>query len=231
MDIIDGLGAHEVRNSSDSTRLEESVAQPKQFKSAYGDSAATKTALYRVLVGDRSNRSHEVANDLNLSIFNLPSNAEAAIRDFESLGLTEFAMQRRIYAQWQNWRKAHRALFPGDCYFDDYFTEKIPENPSNEDHWDAYLRWSATVSGRRFVTTKGGRFGWTVDYRNGSVEEQTRKGDVFCIIFGCTTPIVIRPHGECYQVLGEGYVQGLMDGEVLAWLDNGKHQVQDITFC
>ena len=231
VDRIAGIGAHEDGTNFDSPWSADSIVQPKKFESIYGDFTSTKTALYRTLVGDRSNHSNNCANDPNLSIFNLPSNSEVAIKQFKSLGWTDFSIQGRTYGRWQSWRQANAALNIGDRHFDNYFTDKIPENASNEDLWDAYLRWAATVSGRRLVLTERGRFGWTVDYRKLGMDEQTKCGDIFCIIFGCSTPIVIRPYGEYYQVLGEGYLQGLMEGEALAFPKIGNYRVQDITLC
>ena len=60
-----------------------------------------------------------------------------------------------------------------------------------------------------------GYLGWAPDNIYGSEEDQTRKGDLIGIIFGCSTPIVIRPHGKLFKVVGEAYVQGLMDGEAM----------------
>ena len=34
---------------------------------------------------------------------------------------------------------------------------------------------------------------------------------------------MVRPYGDYYQVLGEAYVQGLMDGEAITALESGQH--------
>ena len=47
-----------------------------------------------------------------------------------------------------------------------------------------------------------------------------RAGDMFCLIFGCSIPVVLRkisasggsPH---FEFVGECYVHGMMDGEAL----------------
>ena len=49
----------------------------------------------------------------------------------------------------------------------------------------------------------------------------TREGDRICVVRGCVTPFVIRPVGEklegqvCWELVGECYVHGLMDGEAV----------------
>jgi hypothetical protein len=81
------------------------------------------------------------------------------------------------------------------------------------------------------VTTVNGYLGWAPDNIYGSDEDQTRKGDPICIIFSCSTPIVIRPHGKLFKVVGEAYVQGIMEGEATKFLESSGYQIQDVTFC
>jgi Heterokaryon incompatibility protein (HET) len=48
----------------------------------------------------------------------------------------------------------------------------------------------------------------------------TKVGDVVCVLFGGRVPYIIRPRGDHYQFVGECYVYGLMNGEVIdAWQD------------
>ena len=42
---------------------------------------------------------------------------------------------------------------------------------------------------------------------------RTQRGDVISILFGCSTPMVLRPLGSHYRLIGEAYVHGIMDGE------------------
>ncbi len=42
-----------------------------------------------------------------------------------------------------------------------------------------------------------------------------REGDVACILFGGRVPYALRPHDDHYELIGEYYVYGLMDGEAL----------------
>ncbi|KAK5948640.1 hypothetical protein OHC33_010399, partial [Knufia fluminis] len=44
----------------------------------------------------------------------------------------------------------------------------------------------------------------------------TMPGDKLCVIPGCCAPFVIRPKGKHYQLVGECYVHGVMDGEIMA---------------
>ena len=81
------------------------------------------------------------------------------------------------------------------------------------------------------MVTKNGYMGWVPDNIYGKAHEQTRKGDLIAVLFGCSTPIVIRPCGSRFQVIGEAYVQGLMEGEGMGLLESGGTQRQSFTFC
>ena len=50
-------------------------------------------------------------------------------------------------------------------------------------------------------------------------------GDLICVFLGGPVPWVIRQDGEEYVLIGECYVYGLMDGEVM---DTEHLPVQDI---
>jgi hypothetical protein len=49
-----------------------------------------------------------------------------------------------------------------------------------------------------------------------------RKSDMICILYGCSVPVIIRKVGDHYLFIGECYVQGLMDGQALELLKQGK---------
>jgi hypothetical protein len=74
---------------------------------------------------------------------------------------------------------------------------------------------------RLFMTTKG---------YLGSAPISTKLGDKVCVLLGGATPFVVRPEGDCYKLVGECYVQGLMDGEVMHALKQGRYELQDFKF-
>ncbi|TVY80444.1 Heterokaryon incompatibility protein 6 OR allele [Lachnellula suecica] len=66
--------------------------------------------------------------------------------------------------------------------------------------------WSAR---RRFALTHNGRLA--------CVPKNTKEGDVICILFGGEAPFVLRPtSGGFYAVVGECYVNDIMQGESLS---------------
>lgn len=54
----------------------------------------------------------------------------------------------------------------------------------------------------------------TQEGRIGMAPHQARKGDMVCILLGCRVPVLLRERQEGgYELVGEAYVQGIMDGE------------------
>lgn len=48
------------------------------------------------------------------------------------------------------------------------------------------------------------------------------QGDKVCIIFGCKVPLLLREVDGAYLLVGECYVFGMMQGEMIEELDNGR---------
>lgn len=96
---------------------------------------------------------------------------------------------------------------------------------------DVYHCAMRMVQERRFMLTQNGYKGWAPDNAyDDRVENHTRVGDLIAIIFGCSTPLVLRPNGNKYVIVGEAYVEGFMDGEGIRLLDRGKRQAESFTF-
>ena len=226
VDEIEGFGAHQVGKYA---WKEESVVQPAPYESAYGAFEATSIALYRVLVADRRAEGHEseAADSRHRAILDLPSNRELAFAEYNKRGWSKFATDGQYYERWLNWRRANRNFWLGGRPLNDYFTEAISPGMSDAGHWESYQAWVRAIGGRKLVITTKGFLGWAPDFCDGGGEQQSLKGDCICIIFGCSVPIVLRPHAEFYQVVGEGYIRGLMEGESLEHLGSGEYEVRD----
>lgn len=79
--------------------------------------------------------------------------------------------------------------------------------------------FSITSYGRYLVSTEKGYIGWA--------PVQCRKGDVIAVLAGGKVPYVLRPEPtaipleekgderECYSILGDAYIHGIMDGEAV----------------
>jgi hypothetical protein len=87
------------------------------------------------------------------------------------------------------------------------------------DRLDTFLtRFHDTVrkKARRLTVTHQGLVGATPC--------RAREGDVVAVLFGCSIPLVLRVRGEreAWQVIGEAFVHGFMNGEVANLLKRGK---------
>jgi hypothetical protein len=72
-----------------------------------------------------------------------------------------------------------------------------------------YLDWVwSFCQGRSFFTTQEGYVGLA--------PKASKPGDKVCVLFGCRSPLILRPTTNMrYQVIGECYICGLMNGEAL----------------
>lgn len=78
-------------------------------------------------------------------------------------------------------------------------------------------RVQETVFGRRFFTTEANTGAHKASLF-GLGPKDVRSGDVVCILFGCSVPVILREmtkeKDHHYQFIGEAFVQGVMEGEV-----------------
>ena len=64
-------------------------------------------------------------------------------------------------------------------------------------NWALMLLWSSHYR-RRFMVSIEGYIGL--------VPETTRPGDKICVLFGCSTPVILRQEGDSYRFIGEWLV-------------------------
>lgn len=58
-----------------------------------------------------------------------------------------------------------------------------------------------------------------------------RLGDQIAILGGNSLPVLLRPKGDTYQLIGACFVDGLMQGEVISWATRGVSRMRPITLC
>jgi hypothetical protein len=82
-------------------------------------------------------------------------------------------------------------------------------NPLAQKYYASVAKWT---SGRRFCATEGRYLGW--------VPKTTQAGDLIAVLQGGAVPMVLRRRSTGqYDVLGDCYIHGIMDGE--AWQKDG----------
>jgi hypothetical protein len=228
--VVDSISGLSARGEGYFSWSKRSIVQPESWVSVYGDSTATAEALYRTLVMDRVANGGK-ASDRHRAILSLPSTFAVAGKQFVDRGWAWLASQEGYYFRWEMFREVNAYFRLGDDRLDDFFTDEIPPDASEFDFSEVYSCFDRSSQKRRFITTMNGYMGWAPDNIFGTDGEQTRKGDLIAILFGCSTPIVIRPLGSYFLVIGEAYVHGLMDGEALEWLESSKHTSRSFRFC
>lgn len=58
--------------------------------------------------------------------------------------------------------------------------------------------------------------------------ENIRSGDIVSVLLGCDAPVVLRSVGDRYALVGQCYVEGLMDGQAIKWVEEGKAAEQEL---
>lgn len=81
-----------------------------------------------------------------------------------------------------------------------------------------------SLNHRSLIRTKSGYLGMA--------PLATRPGDVIAILLGCNCPVVLRRFDDgLHRIIGECYIQGLMDGEILDQQQNGRVSEQEFILC
>ncbi|KAK3331733.1 heterokaryon incompatibility protein-domain-containing protein [Cercophora scortea] len=92
--------------------------------------------------------------------------------------------------------------------------------------WRSFLsrsRDTTSSMGKRLIVTNGGLLGMA--------PREARKGDLVCVLLGCSIPLVLRevPGEETFTVVGECYVDGYMNGEVCERMEHHGRSIRE--FC
>lgn len=67
----------------------------------------------------------------------------------------------------------------------------------------------------------------------GLAPKEAEEGDLVCILFGCTVPVILRPIEGLglYKLVGESYVHGVMDGEAMISSEVVDEMKTDFQIC
>jgi hypothetical protein len=163
-------------------------------------------------------------------VVNLPADEGTALKAFSDRGAgwAFLESEKDYYHRWALWRKAHATFMICGHQLDDFFVDRIPHDALPHNYRGAYHAAKGSTQSQRLVATEKGRVGWVHDNNASGAEDQVQRGDLFCVVFGCSTPIVMRKHLDGFIVLGEGYLQGMMEGEALKYVEDGDLCVQDL---
>lgn len=215
LDTITSLGAshpHEVDETYPSNFA-------PSVNSIYGDWEATRVALWRTIVGDttleggcRAPDTYSWLLDRRLwqsGIEEVYTN-EFGFRPFmtrnKGLSLCGYTLEQLIFGPKKRFSLMKRAI--GAIGYQVMF--------STETQHEAFSWAVNAMAWRRLFGTQDGRMGLGAP--------AAKVGDSIAILKGCNTPMVLRRLKEGWAIVGECYVHGIMNGEVL----EGEHKVTDI---
>lgn len=77
--------------------------------------------------------------------------------------------------------------------------------------WDEIVLYQPD---RRIFTASNGKIGkgWNT----------IKRGDLICVILGCDVPLVLRPVGDQYELIGDCYMDGIMEGQAMKDVEEGR---------
>jgi hypothetical protein len=216
LDTLDGLGHCLLEKSSSAQNC-----QPENAISIYGDDGATFSAIWRSLLSDVryfANSSFERAPEVMGHLF------------VKKCGNWENVFLNRDHPQYEPDKMIHPDISIFELWYLKNRLLNIAGRPIRE--W-ALERFDAAevddtniilnasfertmkkkIYGRRLITTETGYVGLA--------PLTSEKEDKVCVLFGCSTPVVLRPLAKGgYSFVGECYVHGIMEGEAIAMLEN-----------
>ena len=105
--------------------------------------------------------------------------------------------------RWKNYNKESIADTPLDLDCDIVFSKAIEEALHPTDRFS--------------ITEKG----YICRSRN-----KVKIGDWVCVLFGCNVPMILRPVGDRFELVGQVFCHGIMFGEAVQDVDCGKAQLE-----
>lgn len=121
-----------------------------------------------------------------------------------------------------NFLAYRRALGLEDTTADRERLDGTSESAESGDHARFYDDCGFFGDNRVFICTKAGRFGLA--------PLLAQPGGLCCAFLGTKVPFILLPLGEKfrYKVIGESYIHGIMRGEAVEMLQEGKFKEEDI---
>ncbi|KAG4437372.1 hypothetical protein IFR05_007136 [Cadophora sp. M221] len=87
--------------------------------------------------------------------------------------------------------------------------------------WPFEVAVQEAHKGRRFCVTKGGYMAAT--------SYDTEHGDVVVMFEGFRTPFILRKLGDDWKLVGDCYVHGIMDGEMIVYTDDTQSSLDKVS--
>ena len=96
---------------------------------------------------------------------------------------------------------------------------------SSESDANSISQWYRNVEGKTYLASLNRCFFITQQGYMGIGPPNIQEGDICCVVFGAKVPFILRSNDdETCQLVGESYIEGMMDGKVLNMLERGELQ-------
>jgi hypothetical protein len=129
----------------------------------------------------------------------------------------------RNFKEFHKFREANENFRIGHKDFKDFFSSS-PRNISKTHAVTYHLSLAVhSLRKRKLATTQGGYIVM--------VPRDVKRGDMVIVLLGCNCPVLVRPYGLYFRVMGECYVHGLMDGQVFGLARSGRTSLVDLKLC
>jgi Heterokaryon incompatibility protein (HET) len=205
--------------------------QSQYGENAYGSGRNVFDAIWRSLVGNLSRYRHKVTKAPTQFGAIFATHWLACESDGEILsrhGIEQSVSYRSQASDFEKWfagicehkigSKTFREwiLREGPGFVEEYASrmnmDGLPEDAFEQNR-------SLMLYKRRFLTTRRGYVGIGPGY--------AERYDKICILFGCKVPVVLRPQGRSYRLVGECYIHGVMQGEAMKGLQKGAFTLEE----
>ncbi|RDW69991.1 hypothetical protein BP5796_08388 [Coleophoma crateriformis] len=217
LDTIDGLGgmvkavSKEKEECIQSTEVKNLPRHKRGRRTISSRDSDILDVLVQSLVLDRSDRYLD---------HKLGSRDKTFGEEFLAACHGDMKTSATIQGQWKEWYALNKDLLIRGASFQER-VEKFKTSETlltsgrcaDTQHTDSFIaRWRDTVRtmSRRLMVTADGNIGMA--------PAAAKKGDIVCVLFGCSIPVVLREGNNdgTYALVGECYVHGFMEGEAIA---------------
>lgn len=147
-----------------------------------------------------------------------PSPIETYLKDFQLFCSTAMSRLSKVHPMFTNWFLRNKLLKVQGSDIESLSkraAESIPISRtslfdlSDEESFLARFRDTTKKMNRRLLISEKGMLGMA--------PIKAKKGDIICVLFGCSVPLLLRQRHsqEEYEFIGECYLDGYMNGEAL----------------
>ncbi|KAK1829991.1 heterokaryon incompatibility protein-domain-containing protein [Podospora conica] len=246
VDLIDGLGGvkparHPTIGMVQSTSTTNS---PPETTSAR-DGRASELEEQSFLLFDRLSRC--LSLDRRDRYLRHPAPRVQFSREFQVLCRTASDTPARVFPAFSHWFRKNKDLRIGGLTLSEALsntawaeTVALPSSAGQQGKvlkpgqhpqdiaaitdWDSFLSRARTTTssmGRRLMVTDTGLVGMA--------PKRAQKGDVVCVLLGCSIPLVLRPSpgGATFTLVGECYLDGYMNGEILQGVGGQRRETRE----